>query len=188
MCIFFPSIQLKLSFQSGSGWTPNEIQVFPGTNTSVFCLFSHKILSYLSIPDLTFHCSGGFCAFVWPCTICWLFFTARMKWSYATIHALPHQDEEANLTKFPSTLSRDRSEEDSFSWVLCSGQKQISANSRPANTQFISPRATHSFVSFCSVMAPLVAEYDRHMDQMAEQMEKYEVNEPLKFLFADMTN
>lgn len=37
-------------------------------------------------------------------------------------------------------------------------------------------------------MAPLVAEYDRHMDQMAEQMEKYEVNEPLKFRFIDMTN
>lgn len=37
-------------------------------------------------------------------------------------------------------------------------------------------------------MAPLVVEYDRHMDQMAEQMEKYEVTEPLKFRFTDMTN
>lgn len=71
---------------------------------------------------------------------------------------------------------------------LCSGQKQISANSRPGNTQFIFPRARHSFVSFYSVMAPLVAEYDRHMYQMAEQMEKYEVTEPLKFRFTDVTN
>lgn len=32
-------------------------------------------------------------------------------------------------------------------------------------------------------MAPLIAEYDRHMDQMTEQMEKYEVSETLKFNF-----
>lgn len=32
-------------------------------------------------------------------------------------------------------------------------------------------------------MATLIAEYDRHMDQMAKQMEKYEVGETLKFSF-----
>lgn len=30
-------------------------------------------------------------------------------------------------------------------------------------------------------MAPLIAEYDRHMEQMTEQMEKYEVNEIFNF-------
>lgn len=32
-------------------------------------------------------------------------------------------------------------------------------------------------------MAPLISEYDRHMDQMTEQMEKYEVSEMLKSNF-----
>lgn len=32
-------------------------------------------------------------------------------------------------------------------------------------------------------MAPLIAEYDRHMEEMTEQMEKYEVNEIFNFSF-----
>lgn len=35
---------------------------------------------------------------------------------------------------------------------------------------------TNAFLSFCSVMAPLIAEYDRHINDMASQLEKYQVN------------
>lgn len=35
-------------------------------------------------------------------------------------------------------------------------------------------------------MAPLIAEYDRHMEEMTEQMEKYEVNEIFNFSFVKL--
>lgn len=29
----------------------------------------------------------------------------------------------------------------------------------------------------CSIMAPLIAEYDRHMDEMTEQLQRYQVKQ-----------
>lgn len=34
-------------------------------------------------------------------------------------------------------------------------------------------------LSLCSVMAPLIAEYDRHINDMTVQLKKYQVNEEI---------
>lgn len=76
-----------------------------------------------------------------------------------------NQGEDIQLTDSPAPWMSDRRWS---SWSVFSNCKVKSE----ANVN-------NAILSFCSVMAPLIAEYDRHMNDMTAQLKKYQVNKEI---------